>query len=123
MKKLMQDHGHENFIKTVSNFIEKRKNISGLENRVFPTRNKKNSIQYVTSSKFAHDIYSGNDTKTHEDDHRSPSVSPSLTPRQPFVLHRQGSDLSIIQEKIKKIGKPKNDFGGKVSPLKMANTT
>ena len=50
MKKLMQDHGHENFIKTVSNFIEKRKNTSGLENRVFPTRSKKNSIQYVTSS-------------------------------------------------------------------------
>lgn len=44
MKKLMQDCGHENFIKTVSHFIEQRKNQTGLENRVFPIRNKKNSL-------------------------------------------------------------------------------
>ena len=80
MKKLMQDHGHENFIKTVSNFIEKRKNISGLENRVFPTRNKKNSIQYVTSTQFAHDIYKGNNEKSVDEESRSPSPS-NLTPR------------------------------------------
>lgn len=35
MKKMMQDHGHEGFVKTVSNFMEKRKK-KAVENNIFP---------------------------------------------------------------------------------------
>jgi|TARA_B110000285_G_scaffold179731_1_gene202499 hypothetical protein len=34
MKKMMQDHGHEGFVKTVSTFMEKRKKKS--DNNIFP---------------------------------------------------------------------------------------
>lgn len=36
MKKVMQDHGHEGFVKTVSSFMEKRKK-KVVENNIFPT--------------------------------------------------------------------------------------
>ena len=35
MKKMMQDHGHEGFVKTISSFMEKRKK-KIIENNIFP---------------------------------------------------------------------------------------
>ena len=65
MKKMMQDHGHEGFVKTVSAFMEKRKK-KIVENNIFPP-NKYHTKEVVSKPTTAsinpgtnyYEIYSG----------------------------------------------------------------